>query len=114
MAGTAGIVKGVAAGVAGDKLKLDIDGLDAEIRQIDSAIRSYKRLGETPLATEIGYVEMMNADYTAKLKTMLEDLNENNSKLVTTLDEISTAAKKIRDNLKSVDTNAASGVTSGK
>ena len=99
--------------MAVDKLTLDIIQMKEQVKKIQNAVSDYRNFAEKPFDTEIEYLNAMNTDFTAKLVTMLEDLNDSNPDLIKKLEEIGELTQSIMDTLEKVDVDTAKdmGVT---
>lgn len=93
--------------MAGDKLTIDKSQMKEQAEKVQSAVSTYKSFGNKPFDVEIEYLDGMNTDFTAKLVTMLEDLNEGNPELTEALEDIGELTQSIVDTFEKVDHDAA-------
>ena len=89
------------------KLKLDEGQMNERVDALKNAIEDFRTVGHSPFDEEIGYLESMNTDFTAKLRTMLENLNDDSIAFLGDLEELEERAEEIAENLKKVDTDNA-------
>lgn len=95
-----------------DRLKIDNEQMHVRADAIQDAISTYQGFSRTPFDTEIGYLEEMNTDFLAKFKTMLEDLNDSNPKLLESLEDIGELTQEIVDTFEELDEKTASEMDS--
>lgn len=87
--------------------KLDNEQMHSHVAEIQDAIDAYNELGEKPFKAELEAMKGMNSDFTRRLTDMLENLNDSNEKIRTTLLAIATATSQIVDNFEKMDDEIA-------
>lgn len=93
--------------MAESRLKIDESGMREQAAAMESAIAAYKGFDTAPFSAEIGYLEGMNADFIARFQTMLENVNDDNSKFIDRLEEIQKLCEDIVSTFEEVDDTAA-------
>jgi len=96
--------------MADERLKIDNENLHTQAADIKEAVEQYKQFGENPFSEELTALEEMNTDFTAKFKTMLEDLDDGNSKSVEALEEIAELTEEILETFEKIDEDAAASM----
>lgn len=90
--------------------KIDNEEMSQRVTAIETAVEAYEGLGDSPFKEELGYLQAMNTDFTAKLEVMVDDLNDSNSKLTKTLLFIASASAKVLGIFEELDEGNASAV----
>lgn len=96
--------------MASEKLEIDMEVMQTQAQAVSDAVEAYKKFGENPFDEEVASLEDMNTDFIAKYKVMLGDLNDGNSKVIETLEEIADLTKQILDNFEKVDAEAVASM----
>lgn len=95
-------------------LSVDEERIKAQAESVQSAAAVYKAQGSRPFDAAISALSGMNTDFLAQFKTMLGDLNDSNSDLITALEEIGELAQAVVETFEEVDETAADEISAGK
>lgn len=96
--------------MANEILKVDDEELIRQAKKMQDAVNDYKKFGKKPFDDDIDALKAMNTDFTAKLVTMVGNLNSGNKKIIKALEGIAKNTQKIADNLKEVDEHAVNSM----
>lgn len=97
-----------------NNLKIDNEQMHAQAEAIQEAIFAYQNFAQTPFDTEIDQLNQMNTDFLAKFKTMLQDLNDSNPKLLEALEDIGELTQGVVDTFEELDEKTAGEMSSAE
>ena len=93
-----------------DRLRVSYEDVLDEVERLDSAIATYRELGEKPLQGSLSTLGQMHSNFVARFERLAERIDDENSNLLETLDFISLTASEIAEGFMQVDVDLTSAM----